>query len=499
MKKTILLLFSTVTIFTLLLSFSLRKNKSYASITPASDIVSCIPADFSAPPPISDDAFRKNYGADIVRVRKNVYNLTTAELNALKVGIYKMKALPYTDPTSWAYQAAIHGTTMTDNLPSWNTCHKNGESDFFFAWHRMYLYFFERILRAKSGRQYLTLPYWDYQTNPALPPAYRENSPVNPLYDATRSATMNNGGSLPSSISTAFNNSLGITAYYSFQNDLNGGPHGSVHTTISGNMAFVSSAAQDPVFWLHHSNVDRLWEKWLNICNGRSNPVDATWLNKSFTFFDENGTAVTLSGRQIVEIASQLKYRYEDLPAAPACTAARQVAPQIQPLLTKTTAVVLDGRSVKAGFMEALTENVDQFIRQKNRSTFNFSNGARQERLVVKFEGVTIEHMPEGAIEVYLNLPEGVTPSGESDHFAGMLDLFSAEHFAKHSMPGTISGGTIELDITKAAQLLRLTARDLSSATLSFYVRGATIKGVESSARAQLNIGKTTFSLYSYQ
>ena len=106
----------------------------------------------------------------VVMVRKNVYSLTPAEITSIKTGITSMKALPYTDPTSWLYQAAIHGTTLPDGLPSWNTCHQAGASFFFLAWHRMYCYFFERILRAKSGDPALTLPYWNYQTNVALHP-----------------------------------------------------------------------------------------------------------------------------------------------------------------------------------------------------------------------------------------------------------------------------------------------------------------------------------------
>jgi hypothetical protein len=498
MKKIILKAACVVILFAFLLSFSLEKTVTPAPSRRAVDIIECPPVAINATP-ISDEAFKRIYGADIVRVRKNVYNLTTAELNAIKVGIYKMKALPYTNPTSWAYQAAIHGTTMNDNLPSWNTCHLNGESDFFFSWHRMYLYFFERILRAKSGRQYLTLPYWDTQANPVIPASYRDNSPVNPLYDATRNSTMNSGGSLPSTISTAYNSSLAITTYYSFQNDLNGGPHGAVHNTISGNMSFVTTAAQDPVFWLHHSNVDRLWEKWLGMCGGRSNPTDGTWRSKSFTFFDENGTAVTLSGNQIVEIANQLRYRYQDLPVVPSCTSSRPVAPPTRDeLITKEAAVEINGRTQRTAFTETSADKVQQFIRQKNRSTFNFNTTAQQERLIVTFEGITVEHMPEGAIEVYLNLPEGATPSAQSSHFAGLLDLFTAEHHARHSKNGIISGGTVDMDATKAAQALGLTLPQLREATLSFYVRGASLKGVEAVTRAQLNIRHIKFSLDSY-
>lgn len=498
MKRLLIPVAGLLTVLAFLLSFAPEKNLAPAPARRIADKIDCPPVAASAPA-LSNDLFKKIYGSDIIRVRKNVNTLTTAELNAIKVGIFKMKALPYTDPTSWAYQSAIHGTVMTDNLPSWNSCHRTGETEFFLAWHRMYLYFFERILRAKSGREYLTLPYWDTQANPAIPAAYRENSPVNPLYDATRSSTMNSGGLLPSSISTAYDNSFTIIPYYSFQSDLNAGPHGSVHSTISGNMAVVSSAAQDPVFWLHHSNVDRLWERWLGMCNGRANPTDATWLNKSFTFFDENGTAVTLNGSQIVEVANQLRYRYQDLPLVPTCTVSRPSAPPLrETLINKEAAVQIDGRSQRTAFTETADDKLRAFMQRTNRRNFNFNTTAQQERLIVTFEDVTIEHIPEGAVEVYINLPEGGTPSAQSRHFAGLMDLFSAEHHARHIKGGESTGGTVDLDATRAAQALGLSIPQLREATLSFYVRGASLKGVESVTRAQFKIGHIKFSVDTY-
>ena len=32
---------------------------------------------------------------------------------------------------------------------------------------------------------------------------------------------------------------------------------------VGGWMSAFATAAQDPIFWLHHANIDRLWEAWL--------------------------------------------------------------------------------------------------------------------------------------------------------------------------------------------------------------------------------------------
>jgi tyrosinase len=57
----------------------------------------------------------------------------------------------------------------------------------------------------------------------------------------------------------------------SFRNRLEGwrpfGLHNRVHVWVGGDMGPATSP-NDPVFYLNHCNVDRIWEKWL-VANGR--------------------------------------------------------------------------------------------------------------------------------------------------------------------------------------------------------------------------------------
>jgi len=500
MKRIALFSAAIVCSVALLLSFSSKKKAEAIVAKPiAKPIVDCAPSEAGVNL-VTPAEFRKRFGAEPLRTRKSVYALTQAEINAIKVGILKMRALPYTDPTSWRYQAAIHGTTMSDNLPSWNTCHKSGEADFFLLWHRMYVYFFERIMRAKSGRANIAQPYWNYQLNAVMPPAYRDNSPSNPLYDGTRTSTINNGGALPSSIMTAFNTSLNNTDFYTFQTNMNNGPHGSVHTSINGNMAVVSSAAQDPVFMLHHGNIDRLWEEWRSRCGGRVNPTDAAWMNRIYTFFDETGTAVSMRGSDIIEISTQLNYRYDDREPVINCAGARPVARTRQNLVTKEVSVAVVGKELKTNFSDAAATNLETLMRTENRRDFNFTGTNISERLVINFEGVNIQRMPQGVIEVYLNLPAGQRPSASSKYFVGLFDLFSVEHHATHGTADeNANGASTEMDATHAAKELGLTLPELRNATLSFYVRGATLRGVEAPADAQISIQRIKFTLEKQQ
>lgn len=492
MKK--FLLVSTVLLASImiLVSFSSKKKITQTGFA-GSSIINCLPVENTATP-ITEAEFKARYSPTAVMIRKNVYSLTAAEITSIKTGVTAMKALPYTDKTSWLYQAAIHGTTLPDNLPSWNTCHQPGASFFFLAWHRMYVYFFERILRAKSGNANLTLPYWNYQTNAVMPPDWRNSAPGNPLYDASRNSTINSGGSLPASIMTSINNALDLVPYYSFQTSLNG-PHGSVHTTISGNMSSTSSAAKDPVFWLHHCNIDRLWEVWLRKCGGRANPTDAPWLTKTYTFFDENGTAVSMNGSQVVKTASQLNYRYDfSLLINPCLVLANNwVFTQRTLLLKKVAPLMLDGRSNKANFRLEKTDELDNFIKSSRKTKINFNSTTAPEKLVISLGGIKIDKFPDGVVEVYLNLPAGETASPNSKSFVGLLDLFEAEHHQK--MVGMGEPDDIEMDASKAAQALGLTLADLKKAEISLVVRGASLRGTEVKTEAKITIQKTNFSI----
>jgi Common central domain of tyrosinase/Polyphenol oxidase middle domain len=476
MKKIILLSTSVLVSLLALVSVDRKSHSAVADVKKQELRVACLPASQSSSNAVSFVTDAKPFA---VTIRKNVYSLSPAEISSIKTGIANMKALPYTNPTSWTYQAAIHGTTLSDALPSWNSCHQAGASFFFLAWHRMYCYFFERILRAKSGDPNLTLPYWNYQTNATLHPDYRSNAVGNPLYDGSRSATINSGGSLPASISTSIDNALINIPYYDFQSDING-PHGSVHISIGGNMGSVSSAAQDPIFWLHHCNIDRLWEAWLRKCESRRNPDDAPWLNKSYTFFDETGTAVSMTGTQIVNTVSQLNYRYDFVPLSKICLKIpkKWYVYKRWPLLKWPNPYVINKQLLKRQFSEVKPDLINNFMKERKKSGFNFTDKDAPDKLIIEVENVKVDRAPEGVVEVYLNLPANENPSSKSKSFVGLLDLFSVSHAnLHHDLKEDNNETKIELNASRTARALGLSIVDLKKAEISFFVRGNTIRG----------------------
>lgn len=67
---------------------------------------------------------------------------------------------------------------------------------------------------------------------------------------------------------------------------------------------------RDPIFWLHHSNIDRLWSSWLSRDN--VNPNHTSWLDKQFIFFDENGQIQQPTPKEFLGI-DPLDYAYDSL------------------------------------------------------------------------------------------------------------------------------------------------------------------------------------------
>jgi tyrosinase len=356
-------------------------------------------------------------------LRRNAFTMAENDpiLKGYRTAIAAMKALPANNPCSWTYQAAIHGTTVTPTQIAWNTCHT--DSRFFWSWHRMYLYWFERIVRKHSGMYDWALPYWDW-ANPAqrqLPPAFRTAGSA--LHDPSRNAAMNDGtGSIATSFGTAVADANVLLDYYNSQSAING-PHGGIHGAVAGNMCCVISAAQDPIFWLHHANVDRQWNLWLAQGGGRSNPIaDAVWRNTSFTFFDECCVQVKMTGCEVLRAAKQLSYAYECEPPQVEQYCPRTWSPRIvdiESILRLRKQFTLSKQSVS---VPIYNEGAD--IKVLGAKLVEIAE-APGKTAVLQVKGVEAESDPGASWEVYVG-PAGFKPNPKSPYFVGVLTLFGA-------------------------------------------------------------------------
>lgn len=73
------------------------------------------------------------------------------------------------------------------------------------------------------------------------------------------------------------------------------------------------TAARDPIFYPHHSNIDRMWAIWKKLGQGRRDySDDEDWLDSTFFFYDENATLVRVKVRDCLD-TKKLGYVYQDV------------------------------------------------------------------------------------------------------------------------------------------------------------------------------------------
>lgn len=249
-------------------------------------------------------------GAPPLRIRKNVVSAAAkSDLDSLNRGVARMRALVNsapTDPRGWILQAFIHG-----NCNGFTKCqHGNW---FFPPWHRSFLYYFEALIQHYSGDNNFALPYWDWSRTHGVPGSFY--GAANPLDDilsirtqcpsaptAGRGVTVKDQFSqsdLDTYVgSTVINRIQQNPDYATYGGRANSGgelertPHNFVHRWVGGtkgsNMVRAYSPL-DPIFWMHHCNVDRLYSNWLSR-PGHNPPPETTWKQKSFNdFFDKDG------------------------------------------------------------------------------------------------------------------------------------------------------------------------------------------------------------------
>ena len=403
-------------------------------------------------------------------VRKDFTTLSPLEIFDLKQGIEVMQSRPADDPTSWLYQANIHGCpddSCLNPAPIVQATCQHG-SFFFLSWHRMYLYYFEKILGAASGNPNFALPYWNYTypspDNRKLPAAFRDHDSSNPLYVQERNLDVNERKPLPC---TAVDpgSALKATKFIGIVSDsgFGGGyipepmhfagrtgklertPHNVVHGLVGGLMGDVDLAARDPIFWLHHANIDRLWDIWIR--EGNSNPSDfdnledRTWLETEFTFYDiDLGDFVTLTGAEVVDTAVQLGYLYDSYETAQdfannpdyveecgdttrrILTNFRKEERNRQSLLSST--LVTDTLSGSPKVFSRPFSSKPPFFNQRRSNVepkFTLSSATSE---FLTLEGV--EYDPEQNLfyEVYLNLPTPL-PANLNPYYAGNIALFA--------------------------------------------------------------------------
>lgn len=354
-------------------------------------------------------------------IRRNLGGIAATDPVLVSYGkaIKAMKMRAASDPLSWSYQAAIHGTTLPGSYTAWNTCEHG--THFFWSWHRMYLYWFERIIRKMSGDSSWALPYWDYNdaSQRSLPVPFRDST--SELYLMDRGFGWNTGAASfdPTHLDPSSGNML--TTFFDAQSSLEQQPHNNVHIDMGGAMGDPSTAAVDPVFFVHHSNIDRLWNLWLAQGGGRADPLgDGPWRNNQYTFFDENGQMVKMTACDILRAAEQLNYIYEGEPSQ-----VKEYCLKLPPFVLLLIVEVLIRWPGPPVELTGKDVAVELDIREFAQRLAPLAE-SKTEQLFLELKDVEADRSPGAAWDVYVTPSHNATTGPDSPYRVGTLSLFSA-------------------------------------------------------------------------
>ena len=129
----------------------------------------------------------------------------------------------------------------------------------FLPWHRVYLLRLEEMGRAIDAQ--FSIPYWDWTSEKKVPPFLKSFKPtvkaLGPDIHVTRSP--HKPPTLPSA--SSINSLMTLPNHTDFSTSIDS-PHGAVHLWCHGTMSNIPTAPADPVFWLHHAMIDKIWADW---------------------------------------------------------------------------------------------------------------------------------------------------------------------------------------------------------------------------------------------
>ena len=214
----------------------------------------------------------------MVRIRKDANGLTPAERDRFVSAFAKLNNQGLGRFTDFR---EMHKTP-----PSLAQAHGTPA---FLPWHRAYLLDLERGLQGIDPS--VTLPYWRFDKpapNIFTPDFFGSSdslgtvkfSATNPLQfwktdgvQGVNRRPLFKTSVAPPNLSNE-TETLGLGNTFKAFSDMEGDPHGLAHTSFGGSIQDPATAPKDPLFFLLHCNVDRLWAKWQRV-NNRFDPAVA--------------------------------------------------------------------------------------------------------------------------------------------------------------------------------------------------------------------------------
>ena len=130
----------------------------------------------------------------------------------------------------------------------------------FLPWHRVYLLRLEEAMQAIEPKSFI--PYWDWTRQRTIPAKLANFMPTVAVPgQGTVSVSRNIGWPPLLPTKAVVDDVMDESTFWDFVTGLEIA-HNGVHGWVGGSMALLTTAPADPIFWLHHAQIDRLWSMW---------------------------------------------------------------------------------------------------------------------------------------------------------------------------------------------------------------------------------------------
>ncbi len=426
----------------------------------------------------------------------------------------------------------------------WDQCQH--QSWYFIPWHRGYLLALEAQVRQAimqmGGPATWALPYWNYlgpDDEYKIPPALNqktlpdgspnplfvtarygplgdsnvfvvnqaifENNPTDPHY--SRGPVTNKCMSMLHYTGTDPRTDVGFgglqTPFWHGgtypSGELESNPHNLVHVyvggfadndTVEGLMSDPGTAGLDPVFYLHHANIDRLWAAW-NQTN--KNPQEFAWLNgpaqngqNQFVMPMPGATTWTFTPGQMSSLDA-LDYTYDHLPTSPPraarLTARLQLLDVASPIAEEkvSTPVAATSELVGAspaaltlgttGAATSVQLDTDARKRLLNSFTLSVQSVIAAEQGASPASAIAPSSLPDRTflnlenvrgssdatvLSVYIDLPDDAAPTDHPELLAGTVGLFGLRNASRPDSKHGGQGLSFVLEVTDVVDRLHL-------------------------------------------
>lgn len=196
-------------------------------------------------------------GELIMRVRKSTTAMSTDEWQAYNAAINQL-----VESGKWAELTFYHAEVGGNHRMHGSMSGSIGYARFLY-WHRAFLVECENAFREID--ESITIPYWDWLNAETIPQGLNHM----PITGVSR-----NPGIIDFTNQAEIQEIKERDTFDSFVRGLENNPHNSGHNWVGGIMSNPMDSPRDPLFYMHHANIDRIWNDWQNILgNGDKKPV----------------------------------------------------------------------------------------------------------------------------------------------------------------------------------------------------------------------------------